>query len=102
MVAGRQSDFEAVFGSGGIWRELLNRKLGYMGTEVACESQNELRFRVWDFWASHYAFEVFRRKFAVEYERFDRLILSEGFVHRQEFIGAYYESSEDGDDLVPS
>jgi hypothetical protein len=90
-----------VFGSGGIWKELLRRVAGYIDTEVRCESSAEGRFRVLDFWTSHRWFEVFREKFPAEYERFDRLISVDGLVQRQEVVGTYYvDESGDGDDLV--
>ena len=101
MGDGRETDFEAVFGAGGIWKELLGRVAGYIDTEVRCESSPERRYRVWDFWTSHRWFEVFQEKFVVEYERFNRLISAEGLVQRQEVVGTYYvDEGSDGDDLV--
>jgi hypothetical protein len=74
---------------------------GYVDTELRCESPAEGRYRVLDFWNSHRQFEVFRERFAAEYERFNQLVSAEGLVDRQEVVGTYYESS-DGDDLVPA
>jgi hypothetical protein len=98
---GRQADLEAVFGPTGIWRELLGRMNGYIETELQCESPAERKYRVLDFWVSHWRFETFREKFAAEYDRFNELVSAEGLVERQQVVGTYYESS-DGDDLVPA
>jgi hypothetical protein len=101
-VDGRRADFEAVFSSGGIWQELLSRGAGYLETEVRCESASERRYRVRDFWVRHLRFELFRERFAAEYERFEQLILADGLVERTQFVGAYYEEKPgDGDELVP-
>ena len=75
---------------------------GYIGSELRCESPAEGRYRVLDFWSSHRQFEVFREKFAAEYEKFNQLVSAEGLVQRQEVVGTYYEGGSDGDDLVPA
>jgi hypothetical protein len=93
---------EAVFGPDGIWRELLRRAPGYIATEVENESPGERRYRVRDFWSWHKYFELFRERFAAEYERFERLMADEGLVEREQFVGAYYEKEAgDGNELVP-
>ncbi len=60
---GRQSDLEAVFALGGIWSELLGRAVGYVGTQMWCESSAEHSYRVLDRWWSHREFEMFRERF---------------------------------------
>jgi hypothetical protein len=93
---------ELVFGLGGIWVEFLRRAPGYIATEVECELPGERRYRVRDFWSWHRYFELFRERFAAEYERFERLTVVEGLVEREQFVGAYYEKDAgDGDELVP-
>ena len=91
---------EAVFGPGGIWRELLSRAEGFKGTEIWCESSAERRYRVRDFWRSHREFEGFRARLVAEVERFHSLMLSEGIVSKFEVVGTYYDERGDGDDLV--
>jgi hypothetical protein len=89
---------EVIFGTPGIWRELLGRAKGYAGTEIWCESSAERRYRVRDFWRSHREFELFRTR--VEVERFHSLLLSERIVTKFEVVGTYYDERSDGDDLV--
>ena len=99
---GRQSDLEVVFGRDGIWAELLRHSPGYIATLIEFESEAERRYRVRDFWSWHRYFERFRERCAVEYEKFERLLISDGLVEREQFVGAYYENEAgNGDELVP-
>jgi hypothetical protein len=101
-VHGRQPDFEVVFGPDGIWVEFLWQAPGYIATEIVCESKAERRYQVRDFWSWHRYFELFRDRFAAEYERFGRLVAADGVVEREEFVGAYDEKDRgDEDELVP-
>jgi len=75
----------------------LRRAQGYIATEVQCESVDDGRYRVRDFWSWHHGFEIFRDRDSEDLARFDREIVAE-LVEKQEFVGAYYEA--DGDDLV--
>jgi hypothetical protein len=95
VTDGRRAEFEAVFGQGGIWSELLGVAEGYQETEVRCESVEEGRYRVRDFWSWHRDFEVFRGRQQVRYERFESWIFVEKLVEKEEFLGAYYEDRDD-------
>jgi hypothetical protein len=101
---GRQADFERLFGTGGYWSGLLVEASGYLGTEIWCESAASRQYRVRDLWSWHREFESFRDRFQLEFERFEELLRTEILVERQEFLGAYYEKSDDGneEDLVLS
>ncbi len=55
-----------------------------------------------DFWESHLGFEVFRERFVVEYEKFDRLIVAEGLIQKQQLVGEYYLSEGSGGDGLVS
>jgi hypothetical protein len=49
----------------------------------------------------HFGFELFRERYAAEYERFEQLISADGLVESMQFVGAYYERKPgDGDELV--
>ncbi len=46
-------------------------------------------------------FEIFRAQFVVECEKFNRLIMAEGLIEKQQLVGEYYlDEGSDGDDLV--
>jgi hypothetical protein len=80
-----------VFGTTGIWARLLYQADGYLLTEVWCESPESRQYRVRDFWSWHGSFENFRSRFRSEHERFGNLILSDGLIEKEQFLGAYYE-----------
>jgi len=97
VTDGRRADFEAVFGLGGIWARLLYQSDGYLLTEIRCESPELRQYRVRDFWEWHRSFENFRSRFQSEYERFGSWILSDGLVEKGQFLGAYYEEIDGGE-----
>jgi hypothetical protein len=86
-----------VFGPDGIWTRFLRRADGYIATEIKCESVDDGRFRVRDFWIWHRGFEVFRERYAEDFAEFDRQVVR-ALVEKEEFVGAYYEA--DGEDLI--
>ena len=88
-----------MFGPDGIWARFLRQAEGYIATDLKCESADDGRYRVRDFWRGHRGFEVFRERFSEGFAEFDRQIVDE-LIEKQEFVGAYYEA--DGDDLVPA
>jgi hypothetical protein len=75
----------------------LRQAKGYIKTEVECESVEDGQYRVRNFWARHHEFEIFRERFAEDFNRFDRQVTDE-LVEKQEFVGTYYEA--DGDDSI--
>ena len=81
---------------------MLYRAEGYQSTEVGCESPESRQYRVRDFWDWHRHFENFRGRFHSEYEQFEDWIVSEGLIEKEQFLGAYYEEPNDGDELVAS
>jgi len=105
VAQGREEDFKKIFGPEGIWFELLRRSGEYQGTDCRQEAESERRFRVTDYWLSHESFEDFRQQYQLEYEKFSRLIASEGLVERETLLGSFYRGDSDldeGMDLVPS
>jgi hypothetical protein len=102
---GRESDFEAIFGPGGIWSEMLGRSKRFVASELRLESKSERRYQVRDYWLSHLDFETFRRVHQLHCDRFDQLIKREELVIREKFLGGFYvnnSESDEGDELVPS
>ena len=102
VADGRRAEFEAVFGPSGVWSRFLSKADGYLRSEVWCESPQLLQYRVKDSWSRHRNFELFRARFQAEFERFEEWIRSEGLIEKEQFLGAYYEKSDDGseEDLV--
>jgi hypothetical protein len=105
VAEGREEDFKKIFGPEGIWFELLRRSAEYLGTDCRLEVEAERQYRVLDYWLSHESFEDFRQRYQLEYEKFSRLIASDGLVERETLIGSFYRGESDFDegiDLVPS
>jgi hypothetical protein len=101
VTDGRRADFEIAFGANGLWAGLLTRADGYLFTEVECETPEERRYRVRDFWNWHRDFEGFRARFQSEYERFESWLSSDKVIQKEQFLGAYYEKAPgDEDELV--
>jgi hypothetical protein len=103
VAEGREEDFRKIFRPEGIWSDLLRRSAEYVGTD--CRLEAERRYKVMDCWLSHESFEDFRQRYQLEYEKFSRLIASEGLVERETLLGSFYRGESDFDegiDLVPS
>ena len=74
-----------------------------MLTKVEREALEFEPYRVRDFWSWHRDFERFRDRFQVEFEEFENWLRAEGVIEKEEFLGAYYEKSDGGEeDLVLS
>jgi heme-degrading monooxygenase HmoA len=105
VAEGREQEFLQVFGPDGSWPALLMTVDGYRGSENFLWSAAERRYRVFDRWSSHRAFEGFRRQRQQEYEEFMRLMVANGLMERETVLGSFYESDsgfEEGTGLVPA
>ena len=100
VVEGREQDFEEVFRREGVWEELLRSSPGYLNSELYQDAGERGRYEVFDYWRSHEDFEDCRRERQQEIERFNLLFLDEGLVHRQTFLGSFYEEGPDESGLV--
>ena len=94
---------EKIFGSSGIWSELLGGAEGYLGSELLLESKVERLYTAFDYWNSHVEFEAFRVTHQVECERFAQLVGFEGLLEKEVLLGSYYEEGPDDEsDIVPA
>jgi hypothetical protein len=105
VAAGRERDFEKIFGPEGIWSELLRRSGEYLRTDCKLETETRQHYMVFDYWRTHQGFEDFRVQHKPEYELFNRLIASESLVERETLLGSFYIGESDldeGSNLVSS
>ena len=94
---------EKIFGSSGIWSELLSRAEGYLGSELVLESKVERLYAAFDYWTSHVDFGAFRATHRAECDRFVQLVAFEGLLQKETFLGSYYEEGPDDEtDIVPA
>jgi hypothetical protein len=94
-----------MFGSNGIWSELLRRSSQYVRTELRVESVAERRYRTFDYWKSHLGFELFREQYQTDCDNLSRLIANEEWIEREILLGSFYVDESDADegtDLVPA
>jgi hypothetical protein len=94
---GREADVEEVFGPSGIWRALLRRSKGYVRSELDYESRSERVYKLRDLWTSHVEFEAFRERFTVDYDRLKQLLIEEGLLEKQTWLGSFYTYEEPGE-----
>ena len=101
---GREADIEEVFGASGIWRGLLKRSQGFLTSELSCESATERLYRLHDLWTSHLEFETFREKYSVEFDRVKQLLIAEGLLEKQVWLGSFYIYGDPGNEtqLAPA
>jgi hypothetical protein len=95
---GRRAEFDSAFSFGGAWTRFLFGAEGYLFTEVWCEVPEIRQYRVKDSWIGHRDFELFRDRMQAEFEKFEAWIRAEGFIEKEQFLGAYYEKLDDGSD----
>jgi len=98
---GCEKDFELVFGPGGVWAALVQvRSEGYVRTEV--QLVEDRRFRVLDYWQSHWDFEAFRDSWQQDIEQFRQWLANKEFVEIEKFEAWFYEDESGGGDEAGS
>jgi len=98
--AGCEKDFELVFGPGGVWASLVEtRSEGYVRTELQTASVEDRRFRVLDYWQSHWDFEAFRESWQHDIDQFRLWLANKELVESEKFEASFYTNeSDEGDD----
>lgn len=71
-AAGREAEFEAVYGPEGAWVALFRQGAGYVGTELRRQGDGSGEYLTEDRWESARAWEEFRQAHADAYEALDR------------------------------
>jgi len=98
---GCHKDFELIFGSDGVWPELLRRcSEGFAETGLEQVSSVANGYKVRDYWRSHRDFEEFRGQRRFEIDQFQRWLASKDLVEHETLLGAFYDDGEDESGLV--
>jgi hypothetical protein len=104
--AGCESAFALVFGPWGAWAALVQaRSEGYVRTELQIASVEDRKFRVLDYWQSHWDFETFRESWQHDIEQFRQWLANKEFVEFEKLEASFYtDESDEGDEagLVPA
>ena len=97
-VAGREADFEGVYGPDGLWVELLSKAAGFITTVL--ERRSKRQYQLFDYWISHRDFEAFRTRHHASCERLAEWARLEGLVDRELLLGSFYEFGGDDDEAL--
>ena len=84
-AAGREGEFEELYGPTGAWAQLFGKAAGYLGTELQRVTGGSSEYLTIDRWESRPAWEAFRRDHAAAYESLDRR--SESLTASEELVG---------------
>lgn len=73
VLSEKVDDFLRLYGPGGAWISLFRLAPGYIDTQLLVDRSRDDRFVTVDRWESRQAFADFRRNFAEEFDRLDRM-----------------------------
>ena len=87
VKAGRESEFEQVYGPCGDWTALFGQAAGFATTELLRDTSKPRSYLTIDRWASETAYHAFRQGRSEEYETLDERCAA--LTEREEFLGAF-------------
>ncbi len=83
----KQSEFDQIYASDGVWAELFRKAEGYLGTELLQDETDPACFLTIDRWASKENFEVFQSLFSKQYQELDAKC--EGLTENEILLGRW-------------
>ncbi len=92
--AGKEAEFERVYGSEGDWARLFRRGEGHIRTDLHRDLNTARRYLVLDHWTSRETYEAFRTEFAQDYKELD--VVCEGLTEKETPLGYFGEVSPEG------
>lgn len=87
VKAGREIEFERIYGPDGAWAALFKQAGGYLGTDLLRATGDRRVYRTVDRWASDAAYDDFMKKRPAEYAALDRVC--EGLMDWENRVGAF-------------
>ena len=87
VKAGRNSDFEKIYRSNGVWAELFRKANGFISTELLRDETRPNRYITIDRWVSAERYEAFHSQFKQEYETLDTQC--EGITEHEFLLGKW-------------
>ena len=87
VKAGKEEDFDRIYGPNGNWAVLFRKAAGYSGTELHRSREIPARYLVIDRWESPEAFKRFKEQFKEEYRTLD--LRYEELTEKEEHIGNF-------------
>ncbi|QQS36709.1 MAG: antibiotic biosynthesis monooxygenase [Ignavibacteriales bacterium] len=87
VLAGKQNEFEKLYGADGEWVELFKKHPGYISTQLLKSTESEFTYVTIDRWKSKEDMEDFKLKFKNEFEALDKK--GELLTDNEKFIGDF-------------
>jgi len=84
--SGSERQFEAAYGSRGVWARLFQKGKGYLGSELIKDTDST-RYLTIDRWASEEDHRAFQTQYADEYKRIDGQC--ELLTQSEKFLGIF-------------
>jgi heme-degrading monooxygenase HmoA len=87
VKAGREAEFEHIYGPDGDWAALFKREPGYLGTDLLIDARDSCGYMTIDRWVSPAAYEAFKREWFAEYDALDAAC--DGLTDGETLIGRF-------------
>ena len=87
VKAGKEEEFERIYGPNGDWAVLFRKAAGYGGTELHKSQEVPRSYVVIDRWESSGAFKQFKEQFEDEYRALD--LRCEALTEKEEHLGDF-------------
>lgn len=91
-AAGREAEFEQVYGPAGAWARLFRSGFGYLGTELLRDTTSD--YLTLDRWESGSAYEQWVQMYESDYRALDRECAE--LTSHETLIGRYSECHPEG------
>lgn len=100
VSAGKEEEFERIYGPTGDWAVLFRKAAGYGGTELHKSQETPRSYLVIDRWQSRDACKQFKQQFADEYRTLD--VRCEELTEKEEHVGDFTMVGDAARQLVSS
>jgi heme-degrading monooxygenase HmoA len=84
---GSIDEFESAYGAAGDWAQFFSRGVGYLGTRLFREAEEQGSYVTFDRWASRQDYENFQREYGEQYQQLDQEF--ELMTDAETLIGAF-------------
>jgi len=100
VKAGKEEEFERIYGPNGNWAQLFRKAAGYGGTELHKSREIPRTYVVIDRWESSEAFKHFKERFKDEYRALD--VRCEELTEKEEHVGDFSPTGAPARQLISS
>jgi len=98
----RRTEFEGIYGAGGLWSDLCRRKQGFFASSMKPLVASSEFFECAERWQTHWDWEAFCRDYRAECERIAGFAREQKVVLGEQMVGAFYHYDSGPDDSEAS